>query len=130
MIRRLGAVGLCVAFQAAALWAPFVHAHPDDHETDHHHARAIHAHLSQHPGPAASEAGPAIGQPDHDRALFLQVFVTEAAAPFDAAAVAVPIVDTFVPGEMPAHPSLDAVNGRDPPDIRSIASRAPPTFLS
>lgn len=122
--------GLCVAFQAAALWAPFVHAHPDDRETDHHHARAIHAHLSQHAARAASETGTTVGEPDHDRPLFLQVFVAVAAVPFAVSAVPVPVVDLVVPQEMPAHPSVDVVNGRDPPAISSIASRAPPTFLS
>ena len=119
-----------MAFQAAALWMPFVHAHPDDHETDHHHARAIHAHVSQHAAPAASGTGTTIGEPDHDRALFLQVFVAVAATTFDVSAVPVHVVELVVPQEMPAHPSLEVVNGRDPPDVSSIASRAPPTFLS
>ena len=130
VIHRLGAAGLCVAFQVAALWLPFVHVHPEDHETSHHRARAIHVHLSQHPLYPASKPGITIGDDGHDRAIFLQVFVAVAAVPFATSAVPLPVIDLVVPQEMLAHRSPDSVYGRAPPVSSFIASRAPPTFLS
>ena len=73
---------LVVAVQVAALLAPFVHAHPDDHDTDHHAAHAIHAHFSGHGQPSrlAHRGASSVDDNDHDRAVFLQIFLGEAAA--------------------------------------------------
>ena len=42
--RKALAIVLLLAVQGAALGAPLAHAHPDDHETDHHRGRAVHVH--------------------------------------------------------------------------------------
>lgn len=130
MIRRLLAAWLCGAVYFAAFWAPFVHAHPDDRDTDHHRPRAIHAHFSQHHSQPASGPGTALGDDDHDRAVFLQVFLAVAAAPLDTPAPAAPMFELVVPPEMPAHPWVDAVYGHDPPAVSSEIPRAPPACLS
>ena len=46
--RRALATVLAVAVQVSAFTAPMAHVHLDDHETAHHHAREMHAHLASH----------------------------------------------------------------------------------
>ena len=130
VIRRLVAGGLCAAVYVAAFWAPFVHAHPDDHDTDHHRAGAVHAHLSPHHSQPASGFGPTIGEEEHDRAVFLQLFVAVTPTPFDAPAIVPSLFALAVPPERPAHPCVEAVSGRDPPTTGSLIPRAPPACLA
>jgi hypothetical protein len=130
--RRLVAAALVVAVQFAALLAPFVHAHPDDHDTDHHAAHAIHAHLSGHGHAARAVRHEAASVDDngHDRAVFLQIFLSETA---HAVQVATAVPETFelaTPEERPAQRTLQVVHGHDPPIRALLGSRAPPLPLA
>jgi hypothetical protein len=129
--RKLIAASLSVAVQVSAVYAPLVHAHFDDHETDHHSGRqALHAHFAGHAAPASSGDQPGVHENEGGHAVFVQVFVAVACASLH---VPFTIADSFeltVPDEAPARRSLLIVHGHDPPDIRSLPSRAPPAFLS
>ena len=134
VIRTLTSVGLSVAIPLGALCAPLVHAHVDDHDGDHHRAHEIHAHVSDHvtsdrpthPAAAASR----VDEDETGRAVYLQLFVAVAYASFDVPAAAATSWDLAAPAESPARQSLRVVHGHDPPFLRSLASRAPPAFLS
>jgi hypothetical protein len=128
-VRKVIAVALSLAVQAAALSAPLVHAHPDDHATAHHEARAVHTHWSGHAHSHPSSDAPAIGTGDHDRAVFLNAFVAVAASPLPAVGPT-HVFELSVPAEETAHRRLDVVRSHDPPVVRSSSSRAPPDFLS
>jgi len=129
-VRKVIAVGLSLAVQAAALSAPLVHAHPDDHATEHHDARAVHTHWAGHARSSHSSDAPALGTDDHDRAVFLNVFVAVAASSFPAPGVTHLVFELPVPGERAAQRDLEMLHSHDPPFFRSVSSRAPPAFLS
>ena len=132
VLRGVIAAGLCVAIQVAALCAPLVHAHLDDHDGDHHGAARVHAHVSGHHVGRyeAADPTPAVHPGDDpEEATRLQVFVAVQAAAF--ADPAPP------PARFVLSPALES-NVRRPPEVvrshgppeRSPAdSRAPPAFL-
>lgn len=142
MLRKLIAIGLSAALQAAAVGAPLVHAHPDDHATEHHGVGVVHAHVAGHArvqsGPRAQGSGPGCGysnrraldDADHERAVYLPLFVAVAAplVPFAAAVVAA--VEFPASAESVAHRSVFVVHGHDPPPRPSLPSRAPPPQLA
>jgi hypothetical protein len=130
VIRRFIAIGLSVAVQTAAFSAPLVHAHPDDHATDHHAPRSVHAHVSAHavPAPAGDEA--AFRNLESERTVFLQLFVAISGASIEVPAASVTAFQLAAPEETSAHLSLQIVHGHDPPVASAVASRAPPAFLS
>jgi hypothetical protein len=149
-VHRFVALALSLAIPVAALAAPLVHVHPDEHATAHHGGATVHAHWAGHgdapgagdghgqghgddagrgPGRVAS-GSPFVDGVDRDRALFFSAFiaVTPSAMPTPGvvpAAVALP-----VPVERPAHLSLAVTHGHDPPVSRLLPARAPPSFLS
>lgn len=127
-VRKMLALALSVAVQAAALGAPFVHAHPDEHATGHHAGRAVHTHWAGHSH--HSPDGPVLGTADHDRAVFVNAFVAVAMSVFHVPMVAPDTIDLPVPAEREAHRAVDIAHGHDPPVFRSLPSRAPPAFLS
>jgi hypothetical protein len=130
--RRLLAFGLTVAIQAAAVSAPLVHAHLDDHHADHHRANGIHAHLHGHDAPHSHP------QPDQrvaihaeearERAVTMPLFV---AVHVDAAIEPALAESRF---DIPA--AADSLMRRPPEDLRShgpplsaaLSPRAPPVF--
>ena len=119
-----------MAVPLAALLGLFVHAHPDDHDTDHHEARAIHAHLDGHAHverPRQAE-GPAVtdGEDDRDRAVYFDTYVGEAIASSSVAAAVPPAVGVAAPAVRRAQPPLQVVHGHDPPDLAFRPTRAPP----
>jgi hypothetical protein len=129
-MRRVMAVVLAGAVQAYATTAPFIHAHVDDHDTDHHAGPAVHAHLAPHLKHHESAGLPEIGDDDHDRPVYLQLFVA-VGTPL-AALTAIHVV-TFAlpaPAEARAHLPVQTVHGLDPPLVRLLPSRAPPASLS
>jgi hypothetical protein len=130
IVRKVLAVTLSVAILAAGLSAPLVHAHPDDHATEHHQGRAVHTHWEGHAESHHSSDAPALETADHDRAIFLNAFVAVAVAAYPAAAVTPAVVELPVPIERAAHRSVDITHSHDPPFCRSVPSRAPPAFLS
>jgi hypothetical protein len=119
-----------VAVPVAALLGLFVHAHPDDHDTDHHEARAIHAHLGGHAQAARHGAveGPVIsdGEDDHDRAVYFDAYVGEAITSSSVVAAVPPAVDVPAPAVRRAQPPLQVVHGHDPPGLAFRPTRAPP----
>ena len=129
-MRKLVALALAVAVQGAVLTAPLVHAHPDDHATDHHAAGAVHTHWDGHRHTSPSSDVPAFDTEDADRAVYLNALV--ATAPAVTSAPVVPL-SAFVlprPAERAAHRRVEVVRSHDPPGVGSLPSRAPPTFLS
>ena len=125
---------LATVVPAATVLALFVHAHPDDHDTDHHAAHAIHSHLGghTHPGHHADPHAPAAGgtvitdDDDHDSAVYVGAFVAEAMPSFSLVAVVALAADLPTPAERAAQPPLLVVHGHDPPALRLRPSRAPP----
>jgi hypothetical protein len=130
VLRTFVALALSVAVQVAAAYAPLVHAHPDDHDTGHHKAHAVHAHVTGHALHAHPHGGPAVGEDDHDRAVFLDSFVAVSAAPLLLSAAVPSVFELADPAEMPAHRTAHVAHGHDPPFHRSLPSRAPPALLS
>ena len=130
MGRRLLAFGLSVAIQAAALSAPLIHAHLDDHDDDHHGAGRIHAHLDGHrPHDHDDADAPALqGEESPERVVGVPLFVAAqpetpiepalAPAPFELPSVATSLMRRR-PGEVRSH---------GPPAPSSLAARAPPAF--
>jgi hypothetical protein len=130
VVRKALAVALSLAIQVAALSAPFVHAHPDQHATAHHDGSAIHSHWGGHGHKSDHPDGPGLSGPDEDRAVFMAAFVAvTAGAARTVAVVESPFVPP-TPTELAAHRSVEIAHGHDPPALRSLPSRAPPAFLS
>ena len=130
IVRKVVALALSVAIQAAGLSAPFVHAHPDDHDTDHHAGRAVHTHWASHGHAHHAADTPAFESVDEDRAVFLNAFVAVTVLAMASPVVVSVAVELSVPPERAAHRVIEIEPGHDPPARRSLASRAPPVFLS
>jgi len=138
VLRKLIAVGLSVALEAAALGAPLVHAHVGGHESEHHHGRqAMHAHLPGHSSPHAHPAAHqhnasrlSFDDNDAERTVYLQLFVAVGASSFELPPSMVSSFTLTLPIKAAPRDRLQVVHGHDPPFGRSLSSRAPPTFLS
>lgn len=128
-MRKVTAVALSLAFQAAALGAPLVHAHPDRHATEHHEGGAVHVHWAGHAPSHDRSGAPAVGTDDRDRAVFLDAFLAVTASAFPLAAVSPAAFELVVPPERAAHRVIEVVRSHDPPDFRSRPARAPPLFF-
>jgi hypothetical protein len=128
-VHRLVPIALAFAIPMAALGAPLVHAHPDDHDTAHHRARAVHTHWTGHGDSSAPSESPSLGTEDHDRAVFFGAFVAVATATIHTPAVVPTAFVLPVPVERAAHPAVEVAHGLDPPFL-PLPSRAPPAFLS
>jgi hypothetical protein len=130
-VRKVIAIALSLAVQAALLAAPFVHAHPDDHRTTHHSGRAVHAHWERHAEvPPQPDGAATFGTGDHDRAVFLTWFVAVATQHAAVPIAAQPMFDLPLPeGRAPKH-GIEVSHGHDPPFSASLPSRAPPASLS
>ncbi|HLG60214.1 MAG TPA: hypothetical protein VI485_33035 [Vicinamibacterales bacterium] len=127
MIRRVLTFGLAVAVQAGAVCAPFLHAHVDEDHDD-HHSTSVHAHLSGHTPSHALHHGIAVDEPDHDRAVYLQLFVAVQATPFEIPAIAPALSDLTALPERPAHGTVEVTHGHDPPLVAALDSRPPPVL--
>jgi hypothetical protein len=128
--RRLVAAALCVLVQAFVLASPLVHAHPDDHDEDHEHGSAVHAHLGGHDHDHAhedadEENGPGFEQ-EHERAVYLPLFISEPQTVFDLPAAAPQAFVVNAPDEATGHLSVAVSHGHDPPLVSSTPPRAPP----
>jgi hypothetical protein len=129
--RRSIAWLLALAVPIAALYGPFLHAHGKDHHGDHHGETAVHAHLSGHDRPyQAQHDGITVQEPDHERAVYLQVAVAVATATFDTPVAPPANFSLDAAPERPAHPAVEVTHGHDPPLLDALASRPPPFFLS
>jgi hypothetical protein len=123
--RRLVALALTLAVPVGALCAPFLHAHVEE-DAEHHEAASIHAHFSGHAPAREAHDGVTIDHPDHDRPIYLQVFVAMQAGPFEIPAVAQAPFDIPTPPERTARPPVEVTHGHDPPGTPSTGPRAPP----
>ena len=125
MIRRVLTFGLAVAVQTGTVWGPFLHAHVDEDHDD-HHSTPVHAHFSGHAPSHAVHKGVAVDEPDHNRAIYLQVFVAVQPAAFEIPAIAPALFDLAAPPERPAHVTVEITHGHDPPLVSALDSRPPP----
>jgi hypothetical protein len=125
VIRRLVTFALAVAVQAGAVYAPFLHAHVDEDHDD-HHSTSVHAHFSGHTPSHALHHGMAVDDLDHDRAVYLQMFVAVQATAFEIPAVAPAPFDLTALPERPAHVTVEVTHGHDPPLVAALDSRPPP----
>ena len=130
VVPKVVAIALSLAVQGAALTAPFVHAHLDDHGTAHHAARTVHSHWGGHPHAAHHSDAPAIESGDQDRAVFINAFVAVTASVFSVPALVHGVFALPTPAEMAAHRGVEVVRSHDPPRLGNLPSRAPPAFLS
>jgi hypothetical protein len=129
--RKALAIVLSLAVQGAAIGAPLAHAHPDDHATDHHRGRAVHVHWTGHAHSHHPVGVPVLDDDDHDRAVFVNTFVSVAASALPAREVAHEIFELPIPAETTMHRPVEVAHGHDPPCCSSLPSRAPPaSFLS
>jgi hypothetical protein len=128
VIRRVLTFGLAVAVQAGAVCAPFLHAHIDEN-SDHHRPTSVHAHFSGHIPSHPACNGIAVDEADHDRAIYLQVFVVQP-VPVEVPAAVPTLFDLTAPPEQPAHVTVEVTHGHDPPLVSALDSRPPPSFLS
>jgi hypothetical protein len=127
---------LCVLVQAFILASPLVHAHPDRHDdADHDGGSAVHAHLGGH-AHAHADAGDedADGdtrqalEPEHERAVYLPLFISEPLTAFDLPTAAPDGLVLAVPDEATGHSSVAVSHGHDPPLVSSTPPRAPPAL--
>ena len=135
MFRPLVAVSSAVALHLAALGAPLVHAHLDDHDHDHHGAVRVHAHLGGHAAPhhhaRDHDDHPAFDEDESaERATGLQLFVAVepsllSSPSLPAARYALPAPLQSVMRRPPA-----VAHSHDPPGVRLSVPRAPPSLLS
>ena len=130
MGRRLVALGLTFALQAAALFAPLVHAHVGGGHHDHHGAGRIHAHADGHGSHRHPAAGAAIHGEEVPAGLVIRLplFV---AVQGDASVV--PVVAEAVFQLPEAAESLmrqrpQVVRSHGPPPTDRTGSRAPPAL--
>ena len=131
VVRRLTAAALTLALQAGAWTAPWVHAHLDEHDADHHQGRVIHAHLpeeswdARHRPSLESNVAEAHAA-DDGTSIDLQVFVAVQSPPQTAPGLSAPGFELPTPPVHAAKVSVPAEGGHDPPTRTSISSRAPP----
>jgi hypothetical protein len=122
---------MVVAVEGAALYAPLVHAHLDDHDAHHYGERVVHAHFAGHThGATRSPGGPALREDKTEQVFFLQLFVAVASVFFEAPASVARFFELSPPREISAHLPLLVVHGHDPPCLAFLPPRAPPIFLS
>jgi hypothetical protein len=129
-VQKVIAVALSVLVQGAALTAPLVHAHPDDHATAHHAGRTVHTHWGGHghSHPLHRSNAPTLDNPDDDRPLFLNALVAVTVViPATPAAIQASS-DLPVPRERVRHRSFDVVRSHDPPSVTRQSPRAPPSL--
>ena len=157
-MHRFAALALSLAIPVAALAAPLLHVHPDEHATAHHRGATVHSHWSGHSGTPAghrhhdsnairdanhdgdrdgarvpastSSDGPTLHTADRDRAIFFSAYVAVTPAALPSPGIVPNAVALPVPLERAAHLSVEVAHGHDPPLTRLLPARAPPSFLS
>jgi hypothetical protein len=127
-LRRLLVVLLAAGLQVAAVNAPFVHAHPDHHDTDHHYGPVVHTHWTDHA--AAHSDSPILSSQEPDRAVFLNLFVAVPMPSLAVPAIAHAVFLIVVPRERHAQVTVLTTHSHDPPHSDSLSPRAPPFLLS
>ena len=129
--RRALATVLAVAVQVSAVTAPMAHVHLDDHETAHHHAREMHAHLASHGAPATRSIDahvPSLSDDDGDeRVLSVSGFIATSVDSFPGVA-AIPVeMAIVIPDDVTISRIPVVSHGHDPPSLSVTPSRGPPS---
>jgi hypothetical protein len=126
--RRSIAWILTIALPVGTLYGPFLHAHVEE-DGNHHHQTEVHAHLSGHErSHQEHHDGITVQEPEHERAIYLQVAVAVATALFDVPVAPPPSFGLGVLAERPAHPAVEVTHGHDPPLVDALDSRPPPSL--
>jgi hypothetical protein len=130
VLRGLISAAAIVSLQIAAISAPFVHVHEDEHPTAHHAGQAAHAHVAGHIAIHDDEPeGPHVEDVDTDRATYLAPFVAVGALAADVlAAIAHDVFELHSPVAAYAHRSTELLPGHDPPLAAALRPRAPPSL--
>jgi hypothetical protein len=129
VLRRIISAAAIVSLQVAAISAPFVHAHQDEHLTAHHAGHGVHAHVAGHVAVHHDEAdGPHVEAVDRDRATYLAPFVAMRAPAADVLpAITHEVFELNAPVAAYAHRSTELLPGHDPPLAAALLPRAPPS---
>jgi hypothetical protein len=132
VLRKLIAIGLSAAVQAAAIGAPLVHIHTGGHESAHHHGRqAVHAHLAGHSSSHQHRpTGRSVDDNDAERTVYLQLFTAVSVSSSSLPPAVVSSSHLNIPAPAAPRHVFQTVHGHDPPSARSLSPRAPPVFLS
>ena len=128
MGRRILALSLTIAIQAAALSAPLVHAHVDDHHDDHHAGARIHAHAGGHGSPHRHDPpGPAVhAEESPERTIAMPAFVAaQTDASIQPSIADTPFLMTAVAASLMRR-GPDDVRSHGPPPLAVRSPRAPP----
>jgi hypothetical protein len=134
VVRQIVAGLLAVTVQASAVTAPMLHVHLDDHDSDHHHAREMHSHLSghgHHAGTLPVPMQPTLSDDDGDEnVVAVSGFVATTVETFPGT-VAIPVETIVITlADVTINRIPHVAHGHDPPAILSTPSRAPPSSLS
>lgn len=132
MGRRLLALALTIAIQAAALSAPLVHAHVDDRHADHHAGPRVHAHAGgHHASHHHATQSPALREQESpEQTVAMPMFVAaETDAPIQPAIAQAPFLLTPAAASLMRR-GLDDVRSHGPPQVTIRSPRAPPFHLS
>jgi hypothetical protein len=121
-----------MALVGATLTAPHVHAHLDDHASEHHAADEVHAHIDPHADAATPRTidRPRIASHPDTEPLYLKLFLAVSLTVVELPAAMSTSCEFAVPAERPSKQSLYVVHGHDPPALRTRPTRAPPPHLS
>lgn len=126
VLRRVSVLLVCLVFQGAPQLAPFLHAHTDDHATDHHAGVTLHAHVESHDHHSPNPADTGLTASDDSDVLYIDGFtalVNASIEPLVAAVslrIAPPARVLFGPvGET-------APRAHGPPGAAATSLRAPP----
>jgi hypothetical protein len=131
VVRKALAISLSLAIQVAALSAPLVHAHPDEHATAHHDGKTVHTHWGGHEHKSDHRDGPALtAQDDQNRAVSVTMLVAVTSVATRIVAVTEAPFLPPAPMELAAHRSVEVTHGHDPPTLPALQPRAPPALLS
>src|SRR5687767_5588366 len=112
-VRKVTAIALSLVIQVAGLRAPFVHTHPDEHATDHHDGRTLHAHWHGHAPSRHPLEGQTLEETGHDRAVYVNAFLAVAATSLFVPGVTVESIELAAPAERAAHRSLEIAHTHD-----------------
>jgi hypothetical protein len=127
--RKLVALALSLAVQTAALIGPFVHAHVSAVPTSHHgQPNVVHAHLNGHQHAALPAGSRELGADEDERPIWLQLFVATAPSADSLPGIVNSSYEMPLPNERPLARTTLVVRSHDPPTVRSLPPRAPPSL--
>jgi hypothetical protein len=129
VIRRCIALALAVAVQAMLVELPALHAHLDNHVTEHHQSRTIHSHFDEHHSIRRHD-GLRIQTGDHDAAVSFIAIAALTTTSFTTIGLTVATAVLPTPVIRVVAPTFEVTHAHDPPWAGSLPARAPPASLS